>query len=159
MLWLTCIQLLAHFMFFWLLQNNLKNGLDVSETGRLFSGHPMPGLLPAAGLSGQELLHLPQARLQLLFSLDTMKKISTENVEKKKKLSLSSIPRNTRRRQDFLENKCQITPVRSAPAANDNKKTPQRTALNQLEIIFKCDNCDLEFETKKGLRCHEGKKA
>ena len=26
------------------------------------------------------------------------------------------------------------------------------------EKSFKCDNCDLEFETEKGLKCHEGKK-
>jgi hypothetical protein len=89
----------------------------------------MPGLLPAAGLPGQELLHLPQAGLQLLLFLDTIEKITTENVVKKKKLSPSSIKRNARRRQEFLEKKCQTTPVKSAPAASGNKENTSKNSI------------------------------
>ena len=93
------------------------------------------------------------------FSLDTMEKITTENVVKKNKLSPSSIRRNARRRQEFLEKKRQINPVRSAPAANGNKENTSKNSIESTgDKSFKCDNCDLEFETEKGLRCHEGKK-
>ena len=75
----------------------------------------------------------------------------------KKKPSPSSIRRNTRRRQDFLEKKRQATPVRSAPAAIGNKETTSKNITKSTgEKSFKCVICDLEFETEKGLKGHDG---
>ena len=95
----------------------------------------------------------------LFCSLNTKENITTENVVIKKKPSPSSIRKNTRRRQDFLENKRQATPVRSAPAAIGNKETTSKNITKSTgEKSFKCVICDFEFETEKGLKCHDGKK-
>ena len=68
--------------------------------------------------------------------------------------------RNKRRRQDFLEKKHQSTPVRSATAAIGNKETTSRNNTKSTEKkSFKCDLCDLEFYSEKGLKGHAGKKS
>ena len=80
------------------------------------------------------------------FSLDTRGKATT-GPERKKKKSPSTMRRNARRREEFL-----------------NKKSPSEAAVatgletnQKLDDSFLCDQCESTFKTESGLKIHKGK--
>ena len=75
------------------------------------------------------------------FSLDTRGKAVTSQLIKKK-ASPSTLRRNARRREEFMAKKQQSSPSRISSGDNDAAKAP------------KCDQCEFEAVSEKGLRQH-----
>ena len=90
------------------------------------------------------------------FSLDTRKSSTLETREekdlqqekRKKKDSPSNRRRNQRRKEEFLKRKSGVS---SEEAEIVVKETPEHLKT------FKCDQCEMSFNTENGLKIHKGK--
>ena len=88
------------------------------------------------------------------FSLDIRKSSTLETREEKdlqqekKKNSPSNRRRNQRRKEEFLKRKSGVS---SEQAEIVVEKTPEHLKT------FKCDQCEMSFNTKNGLKIHKGK--
>ena len=93
------------------------------------------------------------------FKLNTMneRKPYTMEIEKKKKVSPSTLRRNARRRKYFLQRKAEAAATEQSESDNENDKETSQVTINSNSYFFKCDQCDKTFETNKGLKIHIGK--
>ena len=80
------------------------------------------------------------------FTLDTRCK---ETLATKKKASPSTLRRNAKRREDFLNRK-------NKPAHQQEKIVTDKEQTSQ-SAAFQCDQCDNHFKTESGLKIHIGK--
>ena len=90
----------------------------------------------------------------------TSSTLPSKDEKKRKKKSLSTIKRNARRLQEFLDKKNSL----SARSASGNvKDTPENTSDvdkddSRQQTIFKCDHCDFSSKSTRLLKTHREKK-
>ena len=93
---------------------------------------------------------------------NTEKRISLlENKNQKKKLSPSTLARNKLRKEKFIAKKKDSALNSNSGPSTEDKDTINVTLKDSDAIAtstFKCDLCDYENSTKKGLSCHIGQK-
>ena len=115
----------------------------------------MPGFLPGAGKPGPVLHHLPHyGQLHLLpghqevLNLRDQGGKDFQQEKRKKKDSPSNRRRNQRRKEESLKRKSGVSSEEAEIVVKEIPEHPK---------AFKCYQCEMSFNTQKGLKIHKGK--